>query len=328
MREVNKPLVSVIVVTWNAKKYLKDCLNSILNSSYSNFEIIVVDNASFDGSIEMVEKYYPMAKIIKNSSNIGFNKGANKGAKIANGDILFFLNDDAFIDENCLKEIATIAKNPQIGIIGCMMYFPDSKLVQSAGFKLLPTYHSKAIGSCQEDYGQFNGLSEVDYVSGAAIAVKTEIVERGGLFDAIGISDLEICLKARMMKYSVIILPSAKVYHWKSISFLKSFYKSLYKSQINRIATIIKFKTKRDWVKWILYYEPYYLFTEFLSMISRSYKEKSNWIENLPTTIKHLYLKMAFGYFPSLIYALFYCIVNFKNIYKKRQYINIIRERH
>jgi len=89
------PLVSIIIVNWNAKNYLQKCIESLLEQTYQNFEIIFVDNASSDGSVEFVKTNFPKIKIIENKKNLGFAKGNNIGIKNSQGEIICLFNPDA-----------------------------------------------------------------------------------------------------------------------------------------------------------------------------------------------------------------------------------------
>ncbi len=107
LTQASLPLVSVIVLNFNGKRFLKDCLESLLSLNYpkENLEIILVDNASSDGSVDFVESNYKDAKIIKNDRNYGFAKGNNIGARQASGQYIAFLNNDMKVDENWLLEL-------------------------------------------------------------------------------------------------------------------------------------------------------------------------------------------------------------------------------
>ena len=101
----NKYLVSVIIVNWNGKKWLKKCLNSLQNQTFKSIEIVLVDNASSDGSLEYLKKYYPKVNIIKNKENLGYPKAANIGIKKSNGDYLLLINNDAWVDKYFIEKL-------------------------------------------------------------------------------------------------------------------------------------------------------------------------------------------------------------------------------
>lgn len=119
--------LSIIIVTWNAKQYLQHCLSSINKFTRDlAYEIIVVDNGSEDGSIQMVKDSYPGVKLIENSKNLGFAAANNIGAAQAQGEILCFLNDDIELTENSLKiGFDEVTADNSIGVLGYHLKFPD-----------------------------------------------------------------------------------------------------------------------------------------------------------------------------------------------------------
>jgi GT2 family glycosyltransferase len=117
--------ISVIIVNYNGLEFVKHCLQSVLKSKYPYFEVIFVDNASNDGSLELVKKFFahnPRLKIIENSKNLGLGAGGNIGAKYAKGKYLLFLDSDTEIDVNCISEIVKVLdSDPQIGAGQCKL---------------------------------------------------------------------------------------------------------------------------------------------------------------------------------------------------------------
>ena len=105
---ISQPLVSVIIVNWNGKKWLKKCLDSLRSQTYKNFEIVFVDNASSDDSIAYVEKNYPEVLIVRSDTNLGFACGNNIGIKKSSGDLLLFLNTDTWVESDFLEELVDL----------------------------------------------------------------------------------------------------------------------------------------------------------------------------------------------------------------------------
>jgi GT2 family glycosyltransferase len=135
--------VSVIIVNYNTKSLLKDCLNSIFEKTIGiEFEIIIVDNASIDGSQEMVKKEFAEVTLIENDENLGFGRANNIGAKVSRGRFLFFLNSDTMLIENSIKillnfyESSSIRK--KIGVIGCLLF--DKNYAYSNSYGQFPSF--------------------------------------------------------------------------------------------------------------------------------------------------------------------------------------------
>ena len=99
-----KDLVSVIIVNWNGRKWLEKCLDSLRVQTYKNFEVIFVDNASTDDSVDFVEKNYPEVVILKSDRNLGFAGGNNLGIDNSKGEFILFLNNDTWVKEDFLKK--------------------------------------------------------------------------------------------------------------------------------------------------------------------------------------------------------------------------------
>src|SRR5690348_7949467 len=101
--EIKNPLVSVIIPSWNGKHLLQECLTSLQKQSYPNFEVIVVDNGSTDGSVQFLKKFFPKVKIVQLDKNYGFAKAINNGVKSAQGNLVAFLNNDTLVDPKWLE---------------------------------------------------------------------------------------------------------------------------------------------------------------------------------------------------------------------------------
>jgi GT2 family glycosyltransferase len=125
--------VSVIIPIWNGSEYLHACLDSLMAHDYPIFEIIAVDNASVDGSAELIARHYPQVRLIRNAVNLGFAGGCNAGLKAAQGDILVLLNQDVIVQPGWLRALVKALQKPKIGIVGCKMLYPDGRTIQHAG---------------------------------------------------------------------------------------------------------------------------------------------------------------------------------------------------
>ena len=122
--------VSVIIVNYNVKDYLANCLNSIQNSNYGgHVEIIVIDNSSYDGSVAMVRERFPAVRLIEHNSNMGFANGVNSGLKEATGDFILLLNPDTVIEEKTLSVLTDyMNSHPEVGICGPKILNADGSL--------------------------------------------------------------------------------------------------------------------------------------------------------------------------------------------------------
>ena len=131
----SKPLVSIIIVNYNGRPFLDDCLKSLHQISYNEIEIILVDNSSSDDSLDFVKREYPNVIIIKLEKNRGFAEPNNIGTKIAKGDYFLFLNNDTIVEPNFVSELVkTALKDSKIGILQSLLLKPGGEIDSSGDF--------------------------------------------------------------------------------------------------------------------------------------------------------------------------------------------------
>jgi GT2 family glycosyltransferase len=130
---ITKPTVSIVIVTWNGKKYALECLDSIRALDESlEIEVIVVDNASTDGTPDAIRKEYPEVKLLQNEKNLGFAKANNIGLAAATGEFLCLVNSDVVVPSGCLRKMVDLMReHPDIGLLGPKMLSPDGGVGQS-----------------------------------------------------------------------------------------------------------------------------------------------------------------------------------------------------
>lgn len=215
------PSISIIILNWNGREYLQDCLASVFNQGYDNFKVIFVDNHSTDDSVDFVRQNFPNAEIITLDENYGFAKGNNIGIKHTiekhNPDYIFLLNNDTIIvKKDVLKQLIDIAESDKkIGILGCRLIFCNGR-IQYVGtqVKLLSPLGIKWI----EPFKKIpHEAYEVYSASGAAFLIKRFVINRIGLFDE-GFSplyyeEIDYCARARKAKFLVKMAYSLEIMH-------------------------------------------------------------------------------------------------------------------
>ncbi|MFZ5366161.1 MAG: glycosyltransferase family 2 protein [Patescibacteria group bacterium] len=210
------PKVSVVVPTYNLKEILLECLDSIINQDYHNLEVIVVDNASTDGTSEAVKKKFPKVKLIRNQKNLGVTGGANAGLKEATGDYIWLVDHDNILNPNMLSEMVKLAESdPKIGVVvPKILYWENKDIIWAAGTGMnLITGENIFRGG--KDIGQYEKVKEVD-IAPANFLVKREVIEKVGLYDDIyfvSYEDADFSFRVRKAGYKIIYTPKALCYH-------------------------------------------------------------------------------------------------------------------
>ncbi|RKZ76894.1 MAG: hypothetical protein DRQ57_01905 [Gammaproteobacteria bacterium] len=213
------PQISIIIVNWNGKKWIKDCFDSILLQTFKDFEIIFVDNASTDDSIEFVKANYPNVIIVSNSSNLGFAGGNNAGYKVAKGEYIFLLNTDTKLEPNVLElTLEAFDKLPKVAAVQpklVLMKEPD--LMDSCGSFWTDTtilYHYGLAKNVHLE--KYNVPLYVFSNKGAAIMLRKNIIDEIGLFDDeqwCYYEESDLCHRIWIYGYECLYYPKSTVLH-------------------------------------------------------------------------------------------------------------------
>jgi GT2 family glycosyltransferase len=224
--------VSIIIVAWNVRELLHNCLNSVFNETEGiSFEVIYVDNASGDGSIEMVLKDFPKVKIIRNKKNEGFIRANNQGIEISKGRYVLLLNSDTVVLDNAIAKVIKFAdNNPKAAIVGCRILNPDGTLQRSCfmypsilNMFLSATYlyriflKSKFFGREMMTWWDFSCVREVETVKGCFSLVRKKAIEQVGLMDETYFvygDDPDWCCRFKMNGWKIIFMPDSQVIHY------------------------------------------------------------------------------------------------------------------
>jgi GT2 family glycosyltransferase len=221
--------ISIIILNWNGKKDTLECLESVQQIDYPNYQIVVVDNGSIDGSVSAIRESFSHIHIIENQANLGFAAGNNVGIEYAvseGADYIFLLNNDTTVDSQLLREfIKASEKYPDAGILGAQIYiYKDPKKIWYAGAKWLPEQAQFIhLGIGEVDSGEnWQEIRETEYICGCALLIKTEVVKKIGVLDPryfLIWEETDWCYRARQAGYRCLVVPNAKVWHKISASF-------------------------------------------------------------------------------------------------------------
>lgn len=241
------PLASLIVPNWNGKRFLHDCLGTLLKQDYPNFEIIFCDNGSTDDSVEYVRRNFPSVRVVENKKNLGFSAGVNSGIRVAKGEYIVVLNNDMiFHRRDCISQLAKATESDaRIGIAGAMLLDArEPKKIQEMGVKFprvmdfLGWFGRKK--EYEEDRGQYRGLVDVEACNGL---VKREVFDRVGLYDErffFTYEELDLCYRIMEAGYRVVINPKAKIWHVGRGTSRSLFFKSQYYAYSGRLKFAMK----------------------------------------------------------------------------------------
>lgn len=216
--------VSIIILTWNGLSYTKHCLDTLIkNTVFSNFEIVVVDNGSTDGTLEYLDSLGSAVLVIRNGKNLGFVKGNNIGlSQISKANDVILLNNDTEVYQpNWIEELQKTAyEESSIGVVGCRLQRPGG-ILQHAGAYIPPTYWGQQIGSNEDDINQYNSNQEVDSVVFACVYIKRSVLDEVGFLDEDYFSyfeDTDYCLKAKSKGYKIVCCGGVTIIHHENVS--------------------------------------------------------------------------------------------------------------
>lgn len=248
MKTSNLPLdVSVIMVNYNGGKLILEVLSALYqNTNNIDFEVILVDNASTDGSVAEVIKNFPQVKVIENADNLGFAKANNIAIRISSGRYVLLLNPDAIIQPDSIGIVKRFMdEHPSAGICGSKVLLPNGKLDVSCrrSFKTPATYFYKMIGLSRffpksKRFGRYylsyldeNDTSEVDSVIGAFLMIRRDVIAQIGLLDErfyIYCEDEDWCFSAKKAGWEVWYVAESEVIHHKGSSTKKRKMRMIY----------------------------------------------------------------------------------------------------
>ena len=246
------PLVSVIVLNYNAGELLLNCIESIKKSSYKNLEIIVVDNISTDKSQKICKEKHPDIKLIQNNKNFGYCEGNNIGIREAKGDYIVILNPDTIVEPNCIDELISAYNK-----FGEGLYQPkhlslnEKTIYMSAGNMLNIFGFGYAREKGNKDQNQLNEIEEIGYASGTCLFTSSNVLKKVGLFDPFIFlyhDDLDLGWRASQLGIKSYYVPTSLIYHAESYS-LKWNAEKFYWLERNRKYCILTHYSKQTYSK-------------------------------------------------------------------------------
>jgi hypothetical protein len=249
------------MLNYNGKRYLYPALDSVFKNGYPNFEVIFVDNASHDGSVEFIRKAFghkPNLKIVENAKNYGYAQGNNLGLKYVNAlsKYVVFLNMDVQVSKRWLHELVRVMEtNPTVGAAQSKVLLLNEKdRIDSCGHFLDPLGYTYQRGEDERDCGQYENITYISYPYGASFIIRksilSSIIIEGEFFDSSYFcyhEDSDVGWRLRLAGFQVVYVPSSVVYHAKGgtgfrydIKAKKGPSNIVFHLTKNRITTLIK----------------------------------------------------------------------------------------
>jgi GT2 family glycosyltransferase len=226
------PELSIVIVNWNTRDLLQQCLRSVFTSQHTTtYEVFVVDNGSTDGSVEMVSQEFPAVHLIRNSENLGYSTANNQAIKHTTGRYVLLLNSDTQVPETALQQMVTFMDtHSEAGIIGPKLLNPDGSRQYSCDcFPRTPwrLFHEKTLDLCIPEnhttrqgrmrHWDYDSHFLVDYVIGAVFMIRRETLEQIGLLDEdffMYAEDIDWCYRAVKSGWHVYYVGEIGVYHY------------------------------------------------------------------------------------------------------------------
>lgn len=239
-----KPNISIVVVNHNGRDIIEKCLSSLMESIYPNIEIIMVDNASKDGSPDFVSRNFTSVNVLQSEINLGYAGGCNKGAKIASGEYIVFMNNDVQVSKDWIRPLIGACSRNDVAVCGGKILLGKTKnRLYSAGGVLNLFSVPIDRGFLEVDKGQFDRPEDVAYVSGAALMIEKKTFDILGGFDAKYFAyceEVDLCLRTWLLGFRVVYIPSSVVYHDFGGSFGRPSPFRRYFGVRNMVLTLIK----------------------------------------------------------------------------------------
>lgn len=313
---MHEPLVSVVIVSYNGKKYLSKCLDSVFKITYSAFEVVLVDNGSTDGSIEKSNGSYGLQHrliIVKICTNVGVAEASNIGLRYARGKYAVFLNNDTTVDANWLTNLVKVMER-DVSIAAAqskLLSMDDPTIFDCAGGFLDYTGNTYARGRLTKDVGQFNIVEEIFVCNGASMMVRMDSLHKVGSVDSdycFYYDDTDLCWRFWLAGFRVVYVPTSVVYHKGGATLKASAERALYAIYLldrNRLMTLLKNYEIRHLIRYVI---PYLLREfQFAFMPGLRKDRQSNTLHSIAS-----------------IKAIFWNFRNFRKTWRKRLFVQQI----
>ncbi len=299
MNDSHYPMVSVVITNYNGEIHLQECLNSLKDIKYSNYEIILLDNASVDNSIELARKICPEIRIVSLDKNYGFAEGTNKGAQEAKGEFIVFLNNDTRVHENWLIELVNSVKlygEENIYSSKVLFYDPPHK-INTIGGIITPMGSGLDINFAKPDLEKYSNVRFVGSPSGCSMLIKKSLFEKMGGFDKdyfAYLEDVDFGWRCWLNGHKTYYIPTSIVYHKYGATGgqMDSPFR-VFHVQKNRLSNILKNFSRKNIVSGLIISTGFdivrisgFALKGNFELVSAVFKGNYYFIKNIPETLK------------------------------------------
>jgi GT2 family glycosyltransferase len=263
--------LSIIIVTYNSEKLIGPCLDSILKTTANlDSEIIIIDNNSQDGTVNLVKTQFPQVRLTENKENVGFARAVNQGVKLAQGKFILLLNPDMrVLDKAILDSLEFLENDKKIGIVGGQLLYHETLKIQ-ASFGKFPSLFTEflyAFGLHKIfpwgrfipknifSKGRFEKTHQVDWLGGGYMMINREVFDKVGLFDKnffMYLEDIDFCYRAKNAGWRVYYFPKAKIVHHHMASSKKDISKPIIYEAKSLIYYFKKYKKSFGVLKFLI----------------------------------------------------------------------------
>lgn len=246
MRVLATPLVSAIVVNRDGARFLHEALDSLFRQTWAALEVILVDNASCDGSADAAEaRFGERLRVIRNARNEGFARGNNQAMAVASGEWVFLLNNDAVLEPDAVEQaLRFVADRPEAGMVACrVLVYDKPHIFDSTGLLLYPDGVCRPRGWEEKDLGQYDQPDEVLAPSGSASAWSRRMLDAIGGFDEsyfAYLEDLDLGMRGQLAGWKCFYVPTSIARHAKSMTSGNHSKFKAYHVERNRIYNAVK----------------------------------------------------------------------------------------
>ncbi|MBL7959135.1 glycosyltransferase family 2 protein [bacterium] len=246
------PLVSVVILNYNGKKFVRNLFDSLFKTTYPSVEWIMVDNASMDDSVAFTEQHYPQVMLIRSEANFGYTGGNNLGIAAAQGKYIVLLNNDVEVAPDWLDHLVNEAeKDETVGALQPKLqsminrgYFEyagaSGGFIDQWGFAFL---RGRMFDTIEMDRGQYDDIREIFWASGAALFLRRSALEEAGTLDEtffMHYEEIDLCWRLHLHGYTIKVIPQSTVLHYVSASLPAANFKKLYWNHRNSLILLIK----------------------------------------------------------------------------------------